>query len=126
MASTFESERARSGLARRGRLSLLAMIAALGCRAAGLPPEPPGRDAADAESEIPAYSPRPNPLSTSGFAGVKLGDGGHGHHHHGGHGKQPPKAEAAADQTEAQSPHEGHGSPAAADGGDMAPREERR
>lgn len=62
------------------------VIAALlgGCRA-GLPPEPPGRDAADAGARTPKYQPRPNPFETSAFEGVRIdGSSGHEHMNHGG------------------------------------------
>ena len=78
------------------RWSLLASLGvALGCRPAGLPPEPPEHDAASAEAEIPAYGAAPNPLSTSAFDGVALGGGGHAHHGHGGHAKAAAKEPAA-------------------------------
>jgi hypothetical protein len=111
MASTFEPERACGRGARRGSSPLLVAIAtALGCRAPGLPPEPPERDAASAEAEIPAYSPAPDPLSTSAFAGEKLREGGHGHHGHGGHGKaaKEGKAEPAPTATGTDPPRGGH------------------
>lgn len=63
------------------------------CRA-GLPPEPPGHDAADPEASTPAYEPGANPYETSAFEGVELdGAGGHEGMHHGGMKHDPePKA----------------------------------
>lgn len=112
MASTSDTRHAQHCPARHGSSVLVAMIVmALGCRA-GLPPEPPGRDAADAEAEVPTHASGPNPLSTSAFAGEQLREGGHAHHHHGhhgGHGKSPEAQTAPPASTEPRHDHSGHG-----------------
>jgi hypothetical protein len=71
-----------------------------GCRA-GLPPEPPGHDAADVGAPPTKYQPRPNPFTTSAFEGVPLdGPTGHEHMTHGGEhgGMKMPVAEPAASE----------------------------
>jgi hypothetical protein len=111
MASTSENKRAQHGRARRRASVLLGVIATVfGCRA-GLPPEPPGRDAADAGAEVPSYVSAPNPLSTSAFAGEQLREGGHAHHHghHGGHAKPPEAQTTPPASTEPRHDHSGHG-----------------
>lgn len=90
------------------------IVMALGCRA-GLPPEPPGRDAADAEAEVPSYVPGPNPLSTSAFAGERLGGGGHAHGHHGHHGGHAKPSEAQPAPPASAEPHHDHGGHGKAD-----------
>lgn len=55
------------------------------CRSPGLPTQEPGHNAADADAEVPEYTPPKDVLHTSAFEGVKLGGGGHEHMNHGGH-----------------------------------------
>ncbi len=69
----------------RRSLALLApLFGALltACRA-GLPPEPPGADVADASAEVPPYQPPANPYQTSAFAGENPAPStGHEHMNH--------------------------------------------
>ena len=96
MVSTFE---------RRALVLLAPLVGALfaACRA-GLPPEPPGADVADAAAEIPPYQVQGNPYDTSAFAGEQpaqsAGHAGHEHMDHmnmnhgstGGSEQAPPPA----------------------------------
>ncbi|KIG16559.1 hypothetical protein DB30_04330 [Enhygromyxa salina] len=74
------------------------MMLSAGCRM-GLPPEPPGADATDASSAIPAYQPSADPFTRSAFAGETLkSDGGHGGH--GGHKKTTAATPADSEEVE--------------------------
>ena len=77
-----------------------------GCRP-GLPPEPPGADAADPEAPIGRGVESRNPFERSAFEGEALDEGGHDHgaHEHGahaGHGQPASKPKKSAG-------HEHHG-----------------
>lgn len=129
MASTSRPKRIYPGVRRGASLLLVTIATAIGCRT-GLPPESPARDATNPDAAIPAYEPAPNPLSTSAFAGQKLGKGGHMHHGHGGHGmagKEDPAKPAPKDTDD--SPHSGHGGqtaePAPSDTDDSTPEARR-
>ena len=56
---------------RRTYLALALATVVLGCKP-GLPPEGPGRDAAEAEATATRYDPPSNPYTSSAFAGAKL------------------------------------------------------
>lgn len=87
---------------RRILLAPLAVALLTACRA-GLPPEPPGSDPADADAATPNYRVQANPYETSAFAGEPAPmPGGHAGHGHMGHGSALPAGDA----------HTGHGAPA--------------
>lgn len=126
MASSSEPKRAHRRARYGASLLLVTMATAIGCRT-GLPPEPPDHDATNPDATIPAYSPGPNPLSTSAFAGQKLRKGGHEHHGHGGHGMAAKKGDtvepAPTDTNDApKGGHAGHTpAPAPSDTADSTP-----
>jgi hypothetical protein len=126
MASTSRPKRIYPGVRRGASLLLVTIAMAIGCRT-GLPPESPARDATNPDAAIPAYEPAPNPLSTSAFAGQKLGKGGHMHHGHGMAGKED-MAKPTPKGTD-DSPHSEHGThtaePAPSDTDDSKPEAQR-
>ena len=69
----------------RRTLLLAPLVGALlaACRA-GLPPEPPGADPADANATTPPYQAQANPYETSAFSGEEPSTAtGHEHMNHG-------------------------------------------
>ncbi|MBL8947190.1 MAG: hypothetical protein JNK45_28710 [Myxococcales bacterium] len=99
-----------SAAARRWLVAL--GFSSLGCRP-GLPPEPVGKDAADADARTPAYRPRSTPYETSAFDGVRF-DAASGHEgmNHGGKPMAKPMdghegVKLPADEPVPSSPHEG-------------------
>lgn len=92
---TVSSFDAMSSAARAARRVVATFaLSLLGCRP-GLPPEPAGQDAADANAPTPKYQARPNVYETSAFDGVNV-DAASGHEgmNHGGmnHGTKPAAA----------------------------------
>lgn len=66
----------------------------------GLPPEPPGRDAADPKAKATGYEPTANVYETSAFEGAKM-QAPTGHkHHHGKASKEAPAKDATDEQPE--------------------------
>ncbi len=90
----------------------LLMVLCAGCREPGLPPEPPGLDAADPEAPGAPAQRRADPFTRSAFEGVKLGGGGHDHHGHHGHRAQAPAGDAEAPTGDAEAPVEDAKAPA--------------
>lgn len=93
-------------------LAPLLGVSLAACRA-GLPPEPPGADPADASATTPPYQAQANPYETSAFAGEEPSKAtGHEHMNHGArtgheamdHGARPVAPPAATDA----GPHEMH------------------
>lgn len=83
----------------------------MGCRGAGLPPEPPEHDASDPEVGIVEVRPQPSPLMRSAFEGVPLdGASGHEHHHHGAKAEEVASPEPAGPKASEHESHESHGS----------------
>ena len=81
--------------ARNLSLILVVGLALGGCRP-GLPPEPPGQDAADPKAATPGYEPTANVYETSAFEGAKMrASSGHEHHH--GMGKKQDAAQHATE-----------------------------
>ena len=83
MASTFEST----------SLVWIALSLWVGC-APGLPPEPPGKDAADPSAAVPDWKPSADPYRSSAFDGAKRSPSkgaDHSHHHHGHHPSEKEK-----------------------------------
>ncbi|MCA9688531.1 MAG: hypothetical protein R3A51_00755 [Nannocystaceae bacterium] len=90
------------------------VILVAGCRAPGLEPLPPERDAGNPDAPASAWQPGPDPTERSAFEGVALDEGGHaghGHHHHGGHGAAERDATKPAADATTTDEHAGHGAP---------------
>lgn len=82
-ASKSEAREVNRALRRTRLLAPLVGTLLTACRA-GLPPEPPGADPADANAPTPPYQAQANPYQTSAFAGEPPSTAtGHEHMNHG-------------------------------------------
>lgn len=101
---------ARAGRRRGAHLLLAALLAALPACRAGLPPEPPGADPADANATATPYQVQANPYETSAFTEAQLG--GHSGHEHMGHDAQTPGQGNSGHEHMGHSEHMSHGAAA--------------